>query len=136
MKEEKPAILAPHGAKGSIRTGFRSPLPGIRIHGGGAQIIAWPAGFIAEMVSRGRQPIRFDNGDPGFSSPVNHTPTEPRGRIQRVVLLRCPIRFSTGVPIQLSAPTRWSLRTYTLWALPGGMIVTPLPSNTDGRGAP
>jgi pimeloyl-ACP methyl ester carboxylesterase len=42
--------------------------------GGGAQMINWPEGFCAELVSRGMQVIRFDHRDTGLSSHVGDAP--------------------------------------------------------------
>ena len=42
--------------------------------GGGAQMINWPEGFCAELVSRGVQVIRFDSRDTARSSHVTDAP--------------------------------------------------------------
>ncbi|OKI02223.1 alpha/beta hydrolase [Streptomyces sp. CB02923] len=40
----------------------------VLVMGGGAQMIAWPEGFCAELVGHGLRVIRFDNRDTGRSS--------------------------------------------------------------------
>jgi pimeloyl-ACP methyl ester carboxylesterase len=49
--------------------------PVLLMMGGGAQMINWPEGFCAELVSRGLRIIRFDNRDAGRSTHFSAAPT-------------------------------------------------------------
>jgi pimeloyl-ACP methyl ester carboxylesterase len=44
------------------------------IMGGGAQMIAWPMGFVESLVQQGFQVIRFDNRDAGLSTHMTAAP--------------------------------------------------------------
>jgi pimeloyl-ACP methyl ester carboxylesterase len=44
------------------------------IMGGGAQLVHWPEGFLAALLSRGLQVIRFDNRDAGRSTHFDEAP--------------------------------------------------------------
>jgi len=48
--------------------------PVLLIMGGGAQLIAWPDGFLDELLRRGLQLIRFDNRDAGQSTHFTDAP--------------------------------------------------------------
>lgn len=48
--------------------------PVLLVMGAGAQMLSWPEGFCAELVSRGMRPIRFDNRDAGLSTHFNDAP--------------------------------------------------------------
>ncbi|WP_206507975.1 alpha/beta fold hydrolase [Streptomyces chrestomyceticus] len=48
--------------------------PVLLVMGGGAQMIAWPEEFCAELVGRGLRVIRFDNRDAGRSSRLPDLP--------------------------------------------------------------
>jgi pimeloyl-ACP methyl ester carboxylesterase len=50
------------------RLGLESSPQLLLIMGGGAQMIAWPDGFCAELAARGLGVIRFDNRDAGHST--------------------------------------------------------------------
>jgi len=56
------------------RLGDAHAPPVLLIMGLGAQLIAWPDGFCAELVGRGLQVIRFDNRDAGQSTHLAGTP--------------------------------------------------------------
>ncbi|MEV5597105.1 alpha/beta hydrolase [Streptomyces sp. NPDC052496] len=68
--------------------------PVLLVMGGGAQMIAWPEGFCAELVRRGLRVIRFDNRDAGRSS---HFPDLPVPDLQAALDHRFP-----AVPYTLS----------------------------------
>jgi pimeloyl-ACP methyl ester carboxylesterase len=53
--------------------------PLVLVMGIGAQMVAWPDGFIASLVDAGFRVIRFDNRDTGLSTHLGHLPT-PRWR--------------------------------------------------------
>src|SRR5262249_28573920 len=48
--------------------------PVLLIMGVGAQMLHWPDGFCAELVSHGLRPIRFDNRDAGLSTHFHDSP--------------------------------------------------------------
>ena len=75
MGEEKATNVGPSGiAVAYERFGDPGAPPVLLMMGGGAQMINWPEGFCAELVSRGVQVIRFDNRGAGRSS---HFPGAP-----------------------------------------------------------
>lgn len=76
MKEERVHNIGP--SKIDIvfqRFGDSASPPVFLIMGGGAQMIAWPDGFCAELVKQGLQLIRFDNRDTGKSTHFTNAPT-------------------------------------------------------------
>src|SRR3954447_18736473 len=46
----------------------------ILVAGFGAQLLAWPPGFVAELVKRGHFVVRFDNRDAGLSTHLHGAP--------------------------------------------------------------
>ena len=56
------------------RLGDAHAPPVLLIMGIGAQLIAWPDGFCAELVGRGLSLIRFDNRDVGHSTHLTDAP--------------------------------------------------------------
>jgi len=75
MSEEKALNVGPSGIEMAYeRFGDPGAPPVLLMMGGGAQMINWPEGFCAELVSRGMHVIRFDNRDSGLSS---HFPDAP-----------------------------------------------------------
>jgi pimeloyl-ACP methyl ester carboxylesterase len=49
------------------------------VAGFGAQLLAWPPGFVEELVKRGHFVVRFDNRDAGLSTHLHDAPTpDPR----------------------------------------------------------
>jgi pimeloyl-ACP methyl ester carboxylesterase len=76
MNEEKARNIGPSQIEVVYqRFGDPASPPLLLIMGGGAQMIAWPEGFCEELVSRGLQPIRFDNRDTGLSTHFTGAPT-------------------------------------------------------------
>lgn len=75
MNEEKAYKVGPFGIEITFER-FGDPVssPVLLIMGGGAQMITWPEGFCEELVSRGLQPIRFDNRDAGLSTHFTEAP--------------------------------------------------------------
>ncbi|MGH3405801.1 MAG: alpha/beta fold hydrolase [Streptosporangiaceae bacterium] len=66
MTEEKARNVGPAGIDIAYkRCGELQDPPVLLLMGGGAQMISWPDGFVAELAGRGLQPIRFDNRDVG-----------------------------------------------------------------------
>jgi pimeloyl-ACP methyl ester carboxylesterase len=75
MGEEKARDVGPSGIEVAYeRFGDPGAPPVLLIMGGGAQMIAWPEGFCAELVDRGLQVIRFDNRDTGASTHFRQAP--------------------------------------------------------------
>lgn len=75
MNEEKVRNVGPSQIEVAYqRFGNPASPPVLLIMGGGAQMIAWPEGFCLELVSRGLQPIRFDNRDTGLSTHFFNAP--------------------------------------------------------------
>jgi pimeloyl-ACP methyl ester carboxylesterase len=73
--EEMARDVGPSGIEVAYeRFGNTLAPPVLLMMGGGAQMINWPDGFCAELVSRGVQVIRFDNRDAGLSSHVADAP--------------------------------------------------------------
>ena len=72
--------------------------PLLLIMGLGMQLIAWPEGFVDELVARGFRVIRFDNRDVGLSQPFDElgTPNIPMAALLHT--LRLPVK----APYQLS----------------------------------
>ena len=69
MSEEKARNVGPAGIDIAYeRFGEPRDPPVLLLMGGGAQMISWPDGFIADLAARGLQPIRFDNRDVGRST--------------------------------------------------------------------
>lgn len=67
--------------------------PLVLVMGIGAQLVAWPEGFVTALVDRGFQVIRFDNRDVGLSSKIEGAGRPPgiRAAIARGLL---------GLPIE------------------------------------
>ncbi|MFJ1703752.1 alpha/beta fold hydrolase [Kitasatospora sp. NPDC088346] len=75
VAEERAHGVGPSGVELAYeRLGDPGDPPVLLIMGIALQMIAWPDGFCAELVSRGLQVIRFDNRDVGLSS---HFPDVP-----------------------------------------------------------
>jgi pimeloyl-ACP methyl ester carboxylesterase len=72
--------------------------PLLLIMGLGMQLIAWPDGFVAELVARGFRVIRFDNRDVGLSQPFDQlgVPNIPMAALLHT--LRLPVK----APYQLA----------------------------------
>lgn len=75
MSEEKVMQVGPSRIE-IVYQRIGSPVdpPVFMIMGGGAQLVAWPDGFCAELANRGLQLIRFDNRDTGLSSHLDAAP--------------------------------------------------------------
>jgi pimeloyl-ACP methyl ester carboxylesterase len=84
MKEEKALNIGPSRIE-MVYQRFGSPTspPVFLIMGGGAQMIAWPDGFCAELADRGLHLIRFDNRDTGLSTHFTHAPVPDLAAAQR-----------------------------------------------------
>ncbi|MDJ1486059.1 alpha/beta hydrolase [Cytophagaceae bacterium YF14B1] len=75
MKEETAQNIGPSRIEMVYqRLGDPTSPPVFLIMGGGAQMIAWPDGFCAELVNQGLQLIRFDNRDTGLSTHFSNAP--------------------------------------------------------------
>lgn len=75
MSEEKARNVGPAGIDIAYeRFGEPHDPPVLLLMGGGAQMISWPEGFIADLAARGLQPIRFDNRDVGRSTHMADAP--------------------------------------------------------------
>ena len=75
MSEEKARNVGPAGIDIAYeRFGEPHDPPVLLLMGGGAQMISWPEGFIADLAGRGLQPIRFDNRDVGRSTHMADAP--------------------------------------------------------------
>ncbi len=75
MTEEKARNVGPAGIDIACeRCGEPQDPPVLLLMGGGAQMISWPDGFVAELAGRGLQPIRFDNRDVGRSTHLADAP--------------------------------------------------------------
>ncbi len=75
MTEEKARGVGPAGIDIAYeRCGEPPDPPVLLLMGAGAQMISWPDGFVAELASRGLQPIRFDNRDVGRSTHLADAP--------------------------------------------------------------
>lgn len=72
--------------------------PILLVMGLGAQMIAWPTGFISELLERGFRVIRYDNRDSGLSS---------RSEGEAPDVLAMYAKFGSGEPIE--APYTLSL---------------------------
>jgi pimeloyl-ACP methyl ester carboxylesterase len=76
MSEDKLLNVGPSGIEVAYeRFGDSQAPPVLLVMGIGAQMINWPDGFCAELVSRGVRVIRFDNRDVGLSSHFPDAPT-------------------------------------------------------------
>lgn len=66
--------------------------PLLLIMGLGMQLVAWPEGFVEQLVARGFRVIRFDNRDVGLSQPFDHLglPNIPLAALLHT--LRLPMR--------------------------------------------
>jgi pimeloyl-ACP methyl ester carboxylesterase len=78
-----------------IEVDIRGPDSGeplLLIMGLGMQLVAWPEGFVDELVARGFRVIRFDNRDVGLSQPFDElgVPNIPLAALLHA--LRLPIR--------------------------------------------
>ncbi len=83
MGEERALNVGPSGIEVAYeRFGDPGAPPVLLMMGGGAQMINWPEGFCAELLSRGVHAIRFDNRDTGLSS---HFPDAPVPDLQAAV---------------------------------------------------
>jgi pimeloyl-ACP methyl ester carboxylesterase len=69
------------------RLGDPADPPVLLIMGAGAQLIAWPDGFCAELVGRGLQVIRFDNRDAGRSTHFPHAPEPDLGAARSLLVI-------------------------------------------------
>lgn len=73
MKEEKAVNVGPSKIEMVYQRFGDAALPPVLLIIG-AQMYAWPDGFITELVNRGLQVIRFDNRDSGLSTHFNNAP--------------------------------------------------------------
>ncbi|HEX2532375.1 MAG TPA: alpha/beta hydrolase [Chitinophagaceae bacterium] len=75
MNVEKRHNVGPSGLDIAFeRLGDPAAPPVFLLMGGGAQMIAWPDGFCAELVRCGLHLIRFDNRDAGLSTHMTGAP--------------------------------------------------------------
>ncbi len=72
--------------------------PVLLVMGLGAQMIAWPTGFISELLERGFRVVRFDNRDSGLSTRSAGEPPD---------VLAMYAKFGAGEPVE--APYTLSL---------------------------
>lgn len=105
--------------------------PLLLIMGLGMQLIAWPDGFVAELVARGFRVIRFDNRDVGLSQPFDQlgVPNIPMAALLHT--LRLPVK----APYQLADLARDAVgvldalgiaRAHVCGASMGGMVAQHL----------
>jgi pimeloyl-ACP methyl ester carboxylesterase len=105
--------------------------PLLLIMGLGMQLIAWPEGFVDELVARGFRVIRFDNRDIGLSQSFDElgTPNIP------VAALLHTLRLPVKAPYQLSDLARDTVgvldalgidRAHVCGASMGGMVAQHL----------
>ncbi|MFN3862031.1 MAG: alpha/beta fold hydrolase [Roseateles sp.] len=78
-----------------IEVDLRGPPDGeplLLIMGLGMQLVAWPDGFVDELVARGFRVIRFDNRDVGLSQSFDHLGLPNIALAALLHTLRLPIR--------------------------------------------
>ena len=117
------------------RSGSGEPL--LLVMGLGAQLTAWPADFVSELVGRGFEVTRFDNRDAGLSSEFDWQPPSPlRAFIGR--LFRRPV--PTGYVIDDLADDAAGLldalgieSAHVVGASMGGMIAQALAIRHEHR---
>lgn len=117
------------------RAGSGEPL--LLVMGLGAQLTAWPADFVAELVDRGFEVIRFDNRDAGLSSECDwEAPSPVKSFLKR--LFRRPIE--TGYVIDDMADDAAGLlgaldipAAHVVGASMGGMIAQALAVRHEHR---
>lgn len=117
-----------------IEVDIRGPEDGeplLLIMGLGMQLVAWPDGFVDELVARGFRVIRFDNRDVGLSQPFDRLGLPNVLMAALLHAMRLPVR----PPYQLSDLARDAVgvldalgiaRAHVCGASMGGMIAQHL----------
>ena len=104
-----------------IEVDLRGPEDGeplLMIMGLGMQLIAWPEGFVEQLVARGFRVIRFDNRDVGLSQPFDQLgpPNIPLAALLHT--LRLPIK----APYQLADLARDAVGVLDALGLPSAHV--------------
>lgn len=106
--------------------------PLLLVMGFTAQLIAWPQGFVDELVDRGFRVVRFDNRDCGLSTRLDGVPVDPFGVIagssEPPYRLTDMAADATGLLDHLGIPS-----AHLVGASMGGMIVQTIAIHHPGR---
>jgi pimeloyl-ACP methyl ester carboxylesterase len=113
-------------------SGDRADPPLLLVMGLGAQLIAWPEGFVRQLAGRGFFIIRYDNRDSGLSTKFAGTPDF--GALFGGDASAVPYRIEDMADDAIALLDELGVaRTHVVGASMGGMITQALVINHPGR---